>query len=76
MFVVYSLVWHVVVQKVAVDEQAAEIFGGGVKTSAGSDQSVPQVMTQLSHAGDLSETVVCNELQSDWPADSVVQKVL
>ena len=53
MFVVYSLVWQVVVQKVAVDEQAAE-------TSAGRDQSVSQVMTQLPHAGDLSETVLYN----------------
>ena len=42
-----------VVQKVAVDERAAE-------TTAGKDQSVSQVMTQLPHAGDLSETVVCN----------------
>ena len=53
MFVVYSLVWHVVVQKVVADEQTAE-------TSAGRDQSVSQVMTQAPHAGDLSETVVCN----------------
>ena len=34
----------------AVDEQTAEVFGG----------SVSQVMTQLPHAGDLSERVVCN----------------
>ena len=53
MFVVYSLLWHVVVQKVAVDEQTAE-------ASAGRDQSVSQVMTQVPHAGDLSERVVCN----------------
>ena len=42
-----------VVQKVAIDKQTAEVF-------AGRDQSVPQVMTQLPHAGDLSEIVVCN----------------
>ena len=53
MFVVYSLLWHVVVQKLAVGEQTAE-------TSAGKDQSVSQVMTQVPHAGDLSETAVCN----------------
>ena len=42
-----------VVQMVADDKQTA-------KTSAGRDQSVTQVMTQVPHAGDLSETVVCN----------------
>ena len=52
MFVVYSLVWHVVVQKVAVEQTA--------KITAGGNESVPQVMTQLPHAGDLSATVVYN----------------
>ena len=37
----------------AVGEHTAEVFGGR-------DQSVSQVMTQLPHTGDLSETVVCN----------------
>ena len=62
---VHSLLLHVVVQKVAV-ELPAEVLGW----------SVPQVITQLPNAGDLSETLVCNELQSNWLADSAVQRVL